>query len=109
MSNAVKTSFEDLNNDIKLNIIFKIKEEYEEKIRKLEEEKKEKIKALEAERNELSCIVYRLEQDINEYDNDIYVFTNILEDNNIQYFRCPNCDKPVQDGSSVCNTCGDMV
>lgn len=98
MSNTVNTSFEDLNNDIKLHIIFKIKKEYEEK-----------IKQLDHERNKLICINHRLQEDINEYENDIYVFSNILEDNNIQYFRCPNCDKPVQDGSSVCNTCGDMV
>ena len=44
MSNTVKTSFEDLNNDIKLHLIFKIKEEYEEKIRQIEEEKKKKLK-----------------------------------------------------------------
>lgn len=96
MSNRVNTSFEDLNNDIKLNLIFQIKKEYEEKIRQLEEEKKSLIKTN-----------LRLQEDINEYENDNYVFHNILEDNNIQYFRCPNCDKPVQEGSSVCFTCGD--
>ena len=107
MSNRVNTSFEDLNNDIKLHLIFQIKKEYEEKIRQIEEEKKEKIKELEFERNKLICINYRLEQDIEEYSNDNYVFHNILEDNNIQYFRCDNCDKPVQEGASMCPTCGE--
>ena len=107
MSNAVNTSFEDLNNDIKLHIIFKIKKEYEEKIRQLEEEKNEKIIKLEEENKKLKYINHRLQEDNNEYENDNYVFHNILEDNNIQYFRCPNCDKPVQEGIDRCFTCGD--